>query len=156
MIASMLPHHPHRPRPDFGREFVRRFLLRYRFHGSILSRVGASGKPGAVQSGRCAPACGLVLALGVDGSNFFCPFEGGTLELLGVFAGKPSLASSSARRAVKAATCAISEAISASFCACESFERSGPAAMNPENQIRRPIPRPYKPSEAIRRSVHRA
>ena len=48
MIALALPHHPNRPCADLGREFVRRFLLRYRFHGSILSRVGASGKPGAV------------------------------------------------------------------------------------------------------------
>jgi len=55
-------------------------------------------------SGRCAPACGLALALGVDGFDFFCPFEGGTLELSVVFGGKPSLASSSESRAVKAAT----------------------------------------------------
>jgi len=46
----------------------------------------------------------LALASGVDGSDFFCPFEGGTLELSGVFGGKPSVASSSASRAVKAAT----------------------------------------------------
>src|SRR5208283_1491155 len=106
-------------------------------------------------SGRCAPACGLALVLGVEGSDFFCPFEGGTLELSGVLGGRPSLASSSASRA-EAATRAINEAISASFCACERFESFGPAAMDPEIQIRRPTTRPYKPRESIRRSVHRA
>ena len=107
-------------------------------------------------SGRCAPACGLALAFGVDGSDFFCPFEGGTLELSGVFAGKPSLASSSVSRAVKAATCAISDTISASFCACERFEKSGPAAIDPQIQIRRSLASPHKPGESIRRGVHRA
>ena len=106
--------------------------------------------------GRCAPACGLALAFGVEGSDFFCPFEGGTLELSGVLGGRPSSASSSASRAVKAATCAINEAINASFCACERFERFGPAAMDTEIQIRRPPARPCKPSESIRRSSHRA
>ena len=35
----------------------------------------------------------------------FCPFEGGTLELSGVFGGSPSVASSSAIRAVSCAFC---------------------------------------------------
>src|SRR5208283_5202771 len=48
MIAPMLLHHPNRPSPDLRREFVRGLLLR--FHDPILSRVGASGKPGAVQT----------------------------------------------------------------------------------------------------------
>ena len=100
------------------------------------------------------PGVGSALALGVEGSDFFCPFEGGTLELSGVFAGRPSLASSSASRAVKAATCAISEAISASFCACERCERFGPAAMNPEIRIRCPRTRPYKLTKSISRSHH--
>ena len=71
------------------------------------------------------------LGFDLDGSNAFWPFEGGTLELSGVFGGRPSLASSSATRAVSAATCATNVWISASFCSCESNERSGPADMDP-------------------------
>ena len=41
----MLQHHPHRPFPDLRGKRLRRPAR----HGSILSRVGASGKPGAVQ-----------------------------------------------------------------------------------------------------------
>jgi len=59
----------------------------------------------------------------------FCPFEGGRLELSGVLGGRPSFASHSASRAVKAAPCSIGGAIRASFCACERLERSGPAAL---------------------------
>ena len=66
-----------------------------------------------------------------DRDDAFWPFEGGTLELSGVFGGRPSLASSSATRAVSAATCATNVWISASFCSCESNERSGPADMDP-------------------------
>ncbi len=94
----------------------------------------------------------LALAFGVEGSDFFCPFEGGTLELSGVLGGRPSFASKSASRAVKAATCAISDAISASFCACERPEMSGPADMDAEIQIRRLRARPYKGPESIHRS----
>ncbi|MFC7738582.1 tyrosine-type recombinase/integrase [Roseomonas sp. GCM10028921] len=41
----MVQHHPHRPLPDLRRKSVRGLLR----HGSILSRVGASREPGAVQ-----------------------------------------------------------------------------------------------------------
>jgi hypothetical protein len=44
MLSFMIQNHPYRPRTDFRRKFVRRF----RFHGSYFSRVGASGNPGAV------------------------------------------------------------------------------------------------------------
>jgi hypothetical protein len=40
-------HHSNRPPANLSRKFVRRLL---RVHSPILSRVGASGKPGAVQS----------------------------------------------------------------------------------------------------------
>src|SRR5208282_4747354 len=56
-------------------------------------------------SGRCAPACGLALGLGADGSEGFWPLDGGTLELSGVLGGRPNFASSSATRAVRASTC---------------------------------------------------
>ena len=46
MLRLVLQHHPHRPLPDFRRKLVRRHAC----HGSILSRVGASGKAGAVQA----------------------------------------------------------------------------------------------------------
>jgi predicted transcriptional regulator len=39
----VLQHEPHRTIPDFGGKFIR--LV----HGSILSKVGASSKPGAIQ-----------------------------------------------------------------------------------------------------------
>jgi hypothetical protein len=42
----MLRHHPHGTRAHFRRVCLRCLP---RFHRSILSRVGASGKPGAVQ-----------------------------------------------------------------------------------------------------------
>src|SRR5512139_3650997 len=50
-------------------------------------------------SGRCAPACGLPFGLLAASSDALRPCEGGVLELSGVFAGRPSLASSSATRA---------------------------------------------------------
>src|SRR5208283_1841803 len=53
--------------------------------------------------GRCAPACGLAFGFGATGAEGFWPFEGGTLELSGVFGGRSSLASNSATRAVSAA-----------------------------------------------------
>jgi hypothetical protein len=42
----VIPHHSNRPLANLSRKFVRRLL---RVHSPILSRVGASGKPGAVQ-----------------------------------------------------------------------------------------------------------
>src|SRR3982751_1433895 len=42
----MLLHHPHRTLTQFGRISCRSLVC----HGSILSRFGASGKPGAVQN----------------------------------------------------------------------------------------------------------
>jgi hypothetical protein len=49
VLALVLQNHPDRPLADLGRKPVRRPAC----HGSSLSRVGASGKPGAVQS--CSP-----------------------------------------------------------------------------------------------------
>jgi hypothetical protein len=48
MTAPVFQHHPHRPLADLRCIPNRRFLL---LHRSILSRIGASGKPGAVQTG---------------------------------------------------------------------------------------------------------
>ena len=63
---------------------------------------------------------GLALsAWGRRGAEGFCPFDGGRLELSGVFGGSPSLASNSATRAVKAATCAVS----ASTCAISALDK---------------------------------
>jgi len=53
------------------------------------------------------------------------PFDGGTLELSGVFGGRPSFASSSAIRATSASIRATSAAIKASFSANQ-------AAVSPE------------------------
>src|SRR5208282_2378857 len=116
---------------------------------TIRSRVGLGW------SGRWAPACGLALGFGFAGADALWPFEGGRLELSGVLGGRPSLASSSATRAVSAATCASNAAISASFWSCESRERSGPPGMPSWIQIRRPrqsIPTP----ESIRRAAEPA
>ena len=57
VIVPMLQNHPHSPRPDLARKSVGRLLL---LHDPILSRVGASRKPGAVHIAtrydRCAHA----------------------------------------------------------------------------------------------------
>jgi hypothetical protein len=45
VVALVIPHHSNRPLANLSRKFVRRLL---RVHSPILSRVGASGKPGAV------------------------------------------------------------------------------------------------------------
>ncbi|WP_083903157.1 thermonuclease family protein [Azoarcus sp. KH32C] len=44
MLVALLEHHAHGPLAHFGGE-LRRLL-----HGSIFSRVGASAKPGAIQT----------------------------------------------------------------------------------------------------------
>jgi hypothetical protein len=46
MLAGVIQNHPNRSGPDVGGKLVRRLAC----HGSILSGVGASGKPGAVHS----------------------------------------------------------------------------------------------------------
>jgi len=46
VLARVLVHHPHRPRTHLARIPVARLLR----HRSTFSRVGASGKPGAVQN----------------------------------------------------------------------------------------------------------
>ena len=60
-------------------------------------------------SRRCAPGCALRgpwLADSCEGFwEGFWPWLGGVLELSGVFGGRPSLASSSPTRALKAAIC---------------------------------------------------
>src|SRR4249920_1027973 len=55
----------------------------------------------------------------------FCPFDGGRLELSGVFGGSPSFASSSATRAISAWTCVQSARINASFSAWLRLLRFG-------------------------------
>src|SRR3954451_19726633 len=77
-------------------------------------------------SGRCAPRCGLAFALGAEAPDGFCPFDGGTLELSGVFGGSPSLTSSSATRAASAAF----SATSASWPATNASIRAISAAIN--------------------------
>ncbi|MCK8458529.1 hypothetical protein, partial [Sphingomonas faeni] len=42
----VIENHPYRPLADFGRKLVRRLAR----HGSTFSGVGASDKPGAVQT----------------------------------------------------------------------------------------------------------
>ena len=42
----VIENHPYRPLADFGRKLVRRLAR----HGSTFSGVGASDKPGAIQS----------------------------------------------------------------------------------------------------------
>jgi len=44
VLAGVIQNHPNRTVPDFRRKLVRGLAC----HGSILSGVGASGKPGAV------------------------------------------------------------------------------------------------------------
>jgi len=44
VLAGVIQNHPNRAVPDLRRKLVRRLAC----HGSILSGVGASGKPGAV------------------------------------------------------------------------------------------------------------
>src|SRR3954453_9013695 len=44
MLMFVIQHQPHRAGTDLGRELVACLLA----HGSTFSRVGASGKPGAV------------------------------------------------------------------------------------------------------------
>jgi hypothetical protein len=56
VLAFVIQNHPHRAGADLGRKLVRRHAC----HGSTFSRVGASGKPGAVQSPRLAAnSCSL-------------------------------------------------------------------------------------------------
>jgi len=59
-------------------------------------------------------------SLATAGSDGFWFFDGGTLELSGVFGGRPSLASSSATRATSAAFCATSASIRASSAAIKA------------------------------------
>src|SRR5204863_6346788 len=48
MLMFVIQHQPHRAGTDLRRELVACLLA----HGSTFSRVGASGKPGAVQAER--------------------------------------------------------------------------------------------------------
>jgi len=72
----------------------------------------------------------------------FCPFEGGTLELSGVFAGSFSFCSKAVSRAVSDPTCSHNARIKASFCAWESVVKSGRGGTT----IRRLNPAPSTPS----------
>src|SRR5690606_30407872 len=47
VLASVLLNQPHRTLADLGGKLVRLVCL---FHGSILSKVGASSKPGAIHA----------------------------------------------------------------------------------------------------------
>jgi hypothetical protein len=53
VITLMIENHPYRPLADFGRKLVRRLAR----HGSTFSGVGASDKPGAVQSDEMSRVC---------------------------------------------------------------------------------------------------
>ena len=65
--ALMLLHHPNRPSPNLRRKALARRLPG--FHRSILSRVGASSKPGAVQHGKD----GLTLRIQPQKEDAHCP-----------------------------------------------------------------------------------
>ena len=67
----------------------------------------------------------------------FCPFDGGRLELSGVFGGSASLASNSAMRRSAASSRCHSARISASFSAWLSWLRSGSAGTHSLNRRRR-------------------
>jgi len=75
-------------------------------------------------NGRFEPACGLAFGFGAAGPDGFCPFDGGTLELFGVFGGSPGLASNSATRAVSASICFVRPATTRSCAsACANTSR---------------------------------
>jgi hypothetical protein len=65
VLAGVIQNHPNRAVPDLSRKLVRRLAC----HGSILSGVGASGKPGAVHlapgSLRCSinPASDILVTI---------------------------------------------------------------------------------------------
>ena len=102
-------------------------------------------------SGRCAPACGLALRFGDDGSDGFRPDDGGWLELSGVFGGRPSFNSSSATRATSTSIRAIKAAIKASLSA-----KSGGGVTHRLTHIRRHAATKNDASPAIarRRQAH--
>jgi hypothetical protein len=77
----------------------------------------------------------LDFAFGVDEPEGLCPFDGGTLELPGVFGGRPSLAPSSATRAASrvisaaSAESRITSAMSSSFRAISAAIRASLSAV---------------------------
>jgi hypothetical protein len=79
----------------------------------------------------------LLLALALPSPVAFCPFDGGVLELSGVFGGTVSFASNSATRAANAAicsacawTCASSATMNASVSDDDSNEGSTGGVMD--------------------------
>src|SRR6516165_8607208 len=67
MLMFVIQHQPHRAGTDLRRELVACLLA----HGSTFSRVGASGKPGAVHTSarRCDNVLGWIGPVGVLAMN---------------------------------------------------------------------------------------
>jgi hypothetical protein len=96
---------------------LREFLSGFAEHGAagtVLSEE-ASRRVGFSASLRATPGRPLRRRLDAGGSAFaFCPREGGSEELSGVFGGPPRLTSSSAMRAFNAFTCASNSSMRSS------------------------------------------
>jgi len=92
--------------------------------------------------------------LGAEGSDGFCPFDGGTLELSGVFGGRPSFASSSATRATSKAFFAISASIRAKSVAIKASlsAKSGGGVIHRLTHIRDAVARKKSPPKSGLRS----
>ena len=98
---------------------LREFLSGFAEHGAAgtvlseeASRRVASGFSASLRATPGRPLCRRLTA---GGSAFaFCPREGGSEELSGVFGGPPRLASNSAMRAFNAFTCASNSSMRSS------------------------------------------
>jgi hypothetical protein len=64
VFALVFEHHPYRALADFTRVALRCL------HCSILSRLGASGKPGAVQRGPSGLSVAVHSSEGLDGTRY--------------------------------------------------------------------------------------
>jgi len=95
--------------------FARRRIRRRRSLGTRWRDIAPGSWVGMKRT--MCPDMRLGLALGRGWLRRLLPFDGGTLELSGVFGGRPSFASSSAIRATSASIRATSAAIKASFSA---------------------------------------
>jgi len=110
---------------------------------AALARAGEDIAPGSwvgMKRTMC-PDMRLGLALGRGWLRRLLPFDGGTLELSGVFGGRPSFASSSAIRATSASIRATSAAIKASF----SGKSGGGVTQRLTHIAMSPQPKKYSP-----------